>query len=293
VGVEEWGSETGNHMNKFKVSFFFLVFTFLGGFAFGQDSDLSSNYRLLLGINIQECDDNGSNPQTEIFARKGFVFTIEGKKDEDYIISFLIWDENVENTTLKDLNIRNNVTFYNNVSRSGNQSNKKFFLLKGEIFEDQEIVEKVMGNGFTFGSLTVPIKVRFGDNQNVSTSKRYTDFEGNINLGVAAGGRFGARNNGVVHNVLFGVNLTQVPLDAQNTKNFFGDKKINGSGVAFYASYLAEIKGFQFGAFLGRDYLGKEVGTQWIYNNKTWFGIGIGLNIFSNENNKVKQNNKD
>jgi hypothetical protein len=69
VGAEEWGGKPGDDMNRFRFRFFFLVFTILGGFAFGQDSDLSSNYRLLLGINIQECDDNGSNPQNGVFAR--------------------------------------------------------------------------------------------------------------------------------------------------------------------------------------------------------------------------------
>jgi hypothetical protein len=252
---------------------------------FGQQSDYKSNYRLLLGINISECNDNGSNLQIEVFARKGFVFTIEGKKEEDFIISFLIWNEDVEISTLKELNVRNNDTFYRNVSRDGNQSIKKYFLLKKDIFKDADIVEKVIGNGFTFGSLTVPIKVRFRQKPDL-----YSDFEGNINLGFAAGFRFGAKNKGLVQNIIGGINLTQVPLDGVNTNNYLDqNKKINGSGVSFYLSYLAEIKGFQFGTFLGKDYLGKEIGSKWIYNNKTWFGIGIGLNIFNNENKSNKQ----
>jgi hypothetical protein len=280
MGAEEWGIGWAFKINIEMKKIIFL--SFISFFkCLSQDIDYKSSYRLLIGVNIKECDDNGANPSTDVFARKGFVFSIEGKAGDDFIISFLPWKEgngfNIENSL-------NNNTYYRNTSRTGNLSSRKYYLLKKEDFNDKALIEKVINGGLTFGSLTVPIKIR------PKIDKTFSDFEGNINVGFAGGFRLKPSQRGTVQNFLFGINLTQIPLDAINTNGFLKESdKINGSGISFYGAYVLEVKGFQFGAFMGCDYLGKEIGTKWQYNNKTWFGLGLGLNIFKNESKQLDQ----
>ena len=121
-----------------------------------------------------------------------------------------------------------------------------------------------------FGTATIPIKIRPGNKEKGIPF----DFYGNFNAGV--GLNIKVRN---AFAVFGGISITSVPVDSLTTRGFL-NSTTNAAALTPTFGLIKEVSGVQIGAFIGVDYLSRDLGKNWLYQGRRWFGIGISANIF-------------
>lgn len=132
-------------------------------------------------------------------------------------------------------------------------------------------------NDFTWGVMTLPIKVRFGNNED-----RFFNFEEKLNLGF----NFGIRHQiqGRVEqslNYLIGVGVTSVKTDSISLKNKIKPSSTSSTALSFNIGVLYQYETFQIGLFLGSDFIPEALGKDWRYQGKPWVGIAVGVSLYS------------
>lgn len=176
------------------------------------------------------------------------------------------------------------------------RANGKHFLIDLEDLDGKCGPYNGNGNEFTWGAVTIPIKMRFGDGNN-----RYFSFEPAANLGLFAGYRRQIRGAKVqAINLLFGTSIGSVTL---RTEDFFlssgAERDTTGQytgtalGLSASIGLVYQIESFQIGLFTGSDFLPSKVGTYWRHQGIPWFGVGIGFGLFSKDKSdgSAKNNN--
>lgn len=137
-------------------------------------------------------------------------------------------------------------------------------------------------NSFTWGAVTMPIKLRLGNK-----SDRYFSFQESLNIGIAGGWSWqkeGRHQKST--NVLFSVGISNVVLDSldfkRNSKNESYQPDVKSTAaITIAAGYVFQFDGFQVGAFTGLDILPYDLGRQWLHKNKPWIGFGLGMSLFN------------
>lgn len=139
---------------------------------------------------------------------------------------------------------------------------------------------------FASAAITVPIKIRFGDGSRESDlvdengqRRRFSNFEGNVNIGATAGIRLRLDLKGRSFLSLIGglsLGSTKVTEDTADVKN-----EIAAATLSPFSGILFEYDDFQVGTFLGWDHLDGVTGRTWVYQGKPWLGVGLGYKIFS------------
>jgi len=119
-------------------------------------------------------------------------------------------------------------------------------------------------NTFTWGFLSLPIKMRFGN------SKGPFDFEQNLQFGITAGDKHQfAKTADESINYLAGVSVVNVPLkDSTST-----------TAVSLSIGSMFQYGKFQIGLFGGVDLAGSKA-AQFNYQGKPWIGVAIGVSLF-------------
>ncbi len=236
-------------------------------------------YEFKYGIQLNECNALGSPTGGSEIINKGTDFKIEQiQSNGDYIIHIIKF-KNVEKTD--GLNAK--LVF------NSDETRKLFLLPKSSFIDGAEIKYVVPKHSFTFGAVTVPIKLRFGSKDDNGNRKRYFDFTSDVNIGLSAGYKLRPnRNDNFAINFLGGVSITSVEVDEQTTDSFVST---NTKAAAFTPnlSIVFEAKNFQIGIFSGIDFLSGELSDNWIYQNKPWLGIGLGYGIFSKDKKESNQ----
>lgn len=169
---------------------------------------------------------------------------------------------------------------------------KYFLVAKGDL--DSNCI-KVYNNGyrsivFTFGIVTMPMKLRLGSN---------FDFQGNLSLGTTAGAKMRiSRYNPNYLNLLFGASISTITLDSFSTKGRVVGQPI--TNMAVFSPSLGLVFEFgkaQAGVFYGWDILNRsnQARYEWIHNKKPWLSIGFGVSIFNvdSKSNNVQNRNND
>jgi hypothetical protein len=247
------------------------------GFA-QPEVDLNKVYILTQPAKLTKCNAVGepTDNETEI-ALRGFEFKIDIVRASDFVIHFIKWRKDVE---------KNN-QFYNTKSRERGLARiptaaDVFFILP--LTEFNKSIMKFGNAPFAVGILVVPIKMRFGNGeQEIPENRRYFAFESAVSLGFSIGvnikldkSKFTARNNLAI---LTGVSLSSVPVDSFTTKGYLSSST-NSASITWHLGVLYQIDNFQIGLFTGMDFLAGELGRQWKYKEKPWFGIGLGYSMF-------------
>lgn len=126
---------------------------------------------------------------------------------------------------------------------------------------------------FTWGFLTLPVKMRF-DN---SIGGRF-NFEQNLNFGLTAGIKQQLqRVDDVSLNYLGGLSVVNVPLNNASTAP--SGTATSTSAVSLSTGVMFQYTKFQMGIFLGWDFAGDHA-YQFSYQGKPWIGFAIGLSLF-------------
>lgn len=142
---------------------------------------------------------------------------------------------------------------------------------------------KLPAAGFVTGTMTAPIKIRPGI-KNDSIDVNWT-LSTDVSLGQYFGYRFplSKRNNfNAIVNATFGtslINLNDNTVSSSSTSG--GDGQNEGTILGLTGSFGAviQVKDFQFGCSLGKDFSPGELGRNWIYHGKTWLALGFGVSI--------------
>ena len=139
---------------------------------------------------------------------------------------------------------------------------------------------------FVSTAMIIPIKIRFGDGSKTSEvidengrRTRFSNFEGNVNIGGTAGVRLRLHPNGRSFlNVVGGLSLGTTPLTKETAAV---ESNVNATTLSPFSGLLFEYDSFQVGLFYGWDNIGGSMGRTWVYQGKPWMGVGLGYKVFS------------
>jgi hypothetical protein len=239
-------------------------------FAICIPSIAQTTYRLRFGQILQEYDIATSTKGANRIIRDSYYFEIETMVGTDYIIRLLEFDADL------DYDGADGATL--NTQYFGTAANPIYFFLPGPTFTTYAIPEEIPEfSGTTFGLVNIPMKFRFA-NRNPEHRKRYTDLEGNVNLGISVAQFLRVAENQTFY-IAGGVSITQIRADEINTLNFVS-KTENRSGFSVFAGVIYQKDTYQVGILIGTDYVSGQIADYWVYQGKPWIGLGIGLGIF-------------
>lgn len=135
---------------------------------------------------------------------------------------------------------------------------------------------------FVSTAVTIPIKIRPGDGKSGEEKERYFDFEGNVNIGLTAGGRIRISKSGTSYISFFGgISIGSSKLTPENSDV---TSETNASTLTPFIGTMFEYNDFEIGLFTGWDHVSGKLGKSWDYNALPWIGIGLGYNIFTSKN---------
>jgi hypothetical protein len=159
-------------------------------------------------------------------------------------------------------------------------ANYKTFYISPKDLSNKCLVYYTKDVDFTYGALTLPLKIRFGDGKNI-----YSQYEENLNLGLTFGLKFtvpSTKEQSINALVLAGV--TTVTLDSVNLKtpSYYDPKNTSTKAVTFGLGAVYQYSNFQIGIFTGIDHISGQLGREWRQQDRPWLGIGIGLALFNN-----------
>lgn len=141
---------------------------------------------------------------------------------------------------------------------------------------------------FVSTAMIIPIKIRFGDGSKTADvidengrRTRFSNFEGNVNIGGTAGVRLRLHPNGRSFlNIVGGLSLGTTPVTKETAEV---ESNINATTLSPFSGVLFEYDSFQVGLFYGWDHIGGSIGRTWVYQGKPWMGVGIGYKVFSSK----------
>jgi hypothetical protein len=143
-------------------------------------------------------------------------------------------------------------------------NNMQFFIPLKEFNDNCEPIYPQLRK-FTWGFLTLPIKVRF-DND-----KGRFSIEEKINFGLSLGARFQQPSTILsAHNALAGVAISNVRIS----------DNASAAALSLSAGYMYQYDLFQVGIFTGFDFVGGGQASQFNHQGKPWIGFAIGVSLF-------------
>ncbi|TWJ01444.1 hypothetical protein JN11_01595 [Mucilaginibacter frigoritolerans] len=148
------------------------------------------------------------------------------------------------------------------------------FFMSAQDFSANSVVFYPTSYTFTWGFLTLPIKLRF-DN---SLSGGRFNFEQNLNFGLTAGIKQQLqRIDDVSLNYLGGLSVVNVPLNNASTAP--AGTATSTAAVSLSGGVMFQYAKFQMGVFIGWDFAGDHA-YQFSYQGRPWLGFAIGLSLF-------------
>ena len=243
-------------------------------------------YKFNYGTLLTQCNQVGipSNPTKTIIANQGWEIKVDQavKSKGVVVVHFIKWIENPELPFLKQRN--EDIVYKNTQMLDANgvainfsngtpkvKSERIYFSIPiAEFFDSLELVPSDIS--VSFGSATIPIKIRPGNGENIPL-----DFYGNFNAGVGISYTFKNLKNLSFYS---GISITSVPVDSLTTSGII-TSPTNAAALTPTIGIIKEIgSNVQIGGFIGFDFLSRNLGKNWIYQGRRWFGIGVGVNIF-------------
>lgn len=293
------------------------IFIFLTNSVLCQENkiDLSSHYVFNDFISLKECDASGKETGDTIQMPINAIYKITGKKGKNYIIQFLRWKLNKEN-------IKNNLSFYykpinDNKEKEKNEEERfdfnteKFNLVSGKLDDSESIKSQKLSESteentidvterfflieqntillnsikyefkkyeFVFGTITYLARIR-------PTTKGISgNWSTDLNLGIAYGIKKNLNNNWGVA-LLGGLSISKIKIDSLSTQPSINET-IEKVSLSPTVNFLLNYKNFYIGLGVGFDWINHdtEESKRWVYNKKSFYAIGIGINLFSSSN---------
>ena len=260
-----------------KIILYFLCFlTYCISSRAQENENLHRSYMFNTEIDLEQAIFNGDafeNTENTANSYNGQRFKLISVQDSLAIIK--IYDY-----VNKDLKIGSK-----SVTKTYIQDNNNSLFFKLPIKLMGAVADKIypIYAGETFGTVSIPFKLRLGDN----------DFETNANIGVNFGVRYRLNRKLEDRWILqpnIGIGLADIPLNSSNSEV---ENTENRTALSYSLGLMLNVtKNTNIGFFLGVDRLNKANQTiNWKYQGKGWLGIGI--NIGFNESKSTKDNIKN
>ena len=281
-------------MKKITLMMLFLL-------ALETKAGFAQTYMLTKSVLAKRVDINGDSliptQKPERLEERWLLNVVTETKDFKvfYIVKFKV---NKGNTidSLDTVELNKKVSQYSYlVEERGSFTTKKqvnYFKLTNTQFT--EVTTKLDAR-WTFGTVILPLKLRFGDTDSKGNNLRYFDFISEVNVGLSLAWRMTRGNTRTIDTYFFGsLNLSSIPVDSANTQGF-QKTKTNASAISPAVGMVINFKnsGLQFITTIGVDFMAGELGRKWTYKNQPWIGIGVGFSIFKlGEKVTVKEQNK-
>ena len=256
--------------------------------AFGAEAGLAQTYMLTKSVLAQRVDINGDSLITakkpERLEESWLLNVVTEAKDFKvfYIVKFKEKGTKKDSLDAVELNKRVSQYYIESVTEKGSFSAKKetnYFKLTNTEFAE---VTKKLDEKWTFGTVILPLKLRFGDTDSKGNNLRYFDFTSEVNVGLSVAHRFTRGNTRTIDFYGFlSLNLSSIPVDSANTQGF-QKTKTNASAISPTIGMVINFKnsGLQLIGTIGMDFMAGELGRKWTYRNQPWIGIGVGFSIF-------------
>jgi hypothetical protein len=269
--------------------------------ALGVEAGFAQSYMLTKSVLAKRVDINGDSliqPQSvERLEARWLLNVVTETKDFKvfYIVKFKEKkDDKADSLQAVELNKRVSLYSYS-VEEKGIFTNKRidnYFKLTNAEFT--EVTTKLDAR-WTFGTVILPLKLRFGDTDTKGNNLRYFDFTSEVNIGLSIAWRMTRANTRTIDTYFFGsLNLTSIPVDSANTHGF-QKTKTNASAISPTFGTVINFKnsGLQLIGTIGYDFMAGELGRKWTYRNQPWIGIGVGFSIFKfGDKGTVKEQDK-
>ena len=152
------------------------------------------------------------------------------------------------------------------------------FAITAKDFTDNCVLYYPHSNQFTWGFLTLPLKMRF---DNSSPGGRF-NFEQNLNFGLTFGDKMQIKNrNDISINFLAGISVVNVQLNnaVSATNSSPAVNATSTTAISMSVGSMFQYEKFQIGLFVGRDYAG-ESANLFPFQHKLWAGFAIGISLF-------------
>jgi hypothetical protein len=162
---------------------------------------------------------------------------------------------------------------YDELAYLDSWANGWLFYITAKDFSDYCVSIFPKSDKFTWGFLTLPVKMRF-DN---SKGGRF-DFEQNLNFGLTFGDKHQVKSTTDISlNYLAGLSVVSVPLN-QSTATA-ASPTTSTTAISTSAGFMFQYDKFQIGIFLGADFAGSNA-SKFNYQGKPWLGFAIGVSLF-------------
>ena len=138
-------------------------------------------------------------------------------------------------------------------------------------------------DNLNIGLLAMPMKIR-----PFATESGQFDFTSGLSLGATL--NWTMHHNFVTdfsHNLLIFAGASTYTADEGKIKEKREDYKITSFSPAI--GYMIEKKKIQLSALIGIDFPSGTLQKNWVYRNKPWFGIGVGIALFNISNTENDQ----
>lgn len=189
--------------------------------------------------------------------------------EKDNIVEFKYW-------TYKDTNLKKSFN---------GDSNEKFFKLPLDFFIQNTNKLYKRYKGVDVGIYSIPFRFRDFGNKETFDFETSLSLQGNVVFG------FGTRYSDKSWlDLSVGLGLTGVNLDSKNSNV---TQNRTASATTFSTGFILKPADYaNIGFFFGIDMLGqKDIETNWIYNRKIWYGIGINIGFNRISTNKSPKPN--
>lgn len=258
---------------------FTLTVLLVTTYAFGQQDIRDKEHAFRYRIELERCSFDGEIKTTKQVMNEDWKFEIVKVIDQkDYVIRVLKFTSGTD--AAKTLNAK---TYFDTTTNE-----EIYFFLSKENFKDYAIEIKRSGS-FLVGASTSLLKVRPGRTSNNNRDAIFSEFGNDFNIGLTAGWQFTSWKKNISAAALVGMGYSAIKVTPQTTRNTITTESTQ-SAITISGGVYFEIQRFQLSIFTGLDIMSGEIGTQWIFKDRPWIGLGFGFEIFqpnSNSNGSV------
>jgi hypothetical protein len=265
-----------------------------------QTQALNKWYITTVDLTVKSTPLNNNNKDSAVVyrVRPGTKFTVIDISNNDYRILFGYYGSKGSPTggsvsskagrphSLRDFNFdtvrSSNLTRYPRDSAFIQKwANFKIFSISAKDLSEKSVIYYTGDVDFTYGALTLPLKIRFGNGGSI-----YSAYEENLNFGLTFGLKYTIPSTKPQSINLLGlIGATSVNLDSVAIKDpkFYSSKITSTKAVSVGAGLVYQYSSFQVGLFVGIDHISGELGRQWKHQDRPWLGIGIGVALFNKD----------
>ncbi len=186
--------------------------------------------------------------------------------------------------TLKSLKIIG-LTAVRNTSDVVFDLSKSFFIVKTADLQTNSVEFESKKGLWSIGLLVLPIKIR-----PFATEKGQFDFADGFSVGTTFAWTLHHNwKTNFSHNALLYVGIGSYTADSLKIKEKRNDYKIATFSPAL--GWMVEKNNIQLSILAGIDFPSGNLQQKWVYRNKPWIGVGIGIGLFKigNDTNAAKR----